>query len=324
MKIKKVFIQAFRAYNHEKDGSFDFTNSDGSNSDFVAIYAPNGFGKSSFYDAVEWALTNNVDRFIRGHYKTLNQKEAVNAKSDKVPQLILRNNQASPETSTKVTIHRDNDAIIENELPPIRTNGRDLKFDKRDNTPNSDGYRDIFLSQDAIDSFIRETKAEDRYKVFMDHFDVDADETRKKLFILKHENLAKIESLKDQIKVASLKINEPHDPQLFEQYNITASLLSDLSSGLAIDVESFDVNSHLKITSLLAELSSILTTRSEQATTKVSLIEGATTKLPEILSASELASSSTNEIVKLENGLEDVKKYKTEFTSYNLLRQRIT
>lgn len=319
MKIKKVSIQAFRAYNHENDGSFDFTNSDGSNSDFVAIYAPNGFGKSSFYDAVEWALTNNVDRFIRGHYKTLNQKEAVNAKSEKVPQLILRNNQASPETPTKVTILRDNDAIIENELPPIRTNGRDLKFDKRDNTPNSDGYRDIFLSQDAIDSFIRETKAEDRYKVFMDHFDVDADETRKKLFLLKHENLAKIESLKEQIEVANSKINETHDPQLFEQYNITANLLSDLSCDLTIDVESFDVNSHLKITSLLAELSSALTTKYEQATAKLALIEGATTKLPEILSASELATSSTNEIVNLESGLKEAKKYQTEFTSCNLL-----
>lgn len=321
MKIKKVFIQAFRAYNHKNDGSFDFTNNDGSSSDFVAIYAPNGFGKSSFYDAVEWALTNNVDRFIRGHYKTLNQKEAVNAKSEKVPQLILRNNQASPETPTKVTILRDNDAIIENELPPIRTNSRDLKFDKRDNTPNSDGYRDIFLSQDAIDSFIRETKAEDRYKVFMDHFDVDADETRKKLFLLKHENLSKIENLKDQIKVVSSKINETHDPQLFEQYNITANLLSDLSSDLTIDVESFDVNSHLKITSVLAELSSVLTTRYEQTTVNLSLIEGATTKLPEILSASELASSSTNEIVKLENGLKEAKKYQTEFTSHNLLDQ---
>ena len=283
MKIKKVFIQAFRAYNHKNDGSFDFTNNDGSSSDFVAIYAPNGFGKSSFYDAVEWALTNNVDRFIRGHYKTLNQKEAVNAKYEKVPQLILRNNQASPETPTKVTILRDNDAIIENELPPIRTNSRDLKFDKRDNTPNSDGYRDIFLSQDAIDSFIRETKAEDRYKVFMDHFDVEADETRKKLFLLKHENLSKIENLKEQIKVVSSEINETHDPQLFEQYNITANLLSDLSSDLTIDVESFDVNSHLKITSVLAELSSVLTTRYEQTTANLSLIEGATTKLPEIL-----------------------------------------
>lgn len=321
MKIKKVFIQAFRAYNHKNDGSFDFTNNDGSSSDFVAIYAPNGFGKSSFYDAVEWALTNNVDRFIRGHYKTLNQKEAVNAKYEKVPQLILRNNQASPETPTKVTILRDNDAIIENELPPIRTNSRDLKFDKRDNTPNSDGYRDIFLSQDAIDSFIRETKAEDRYKVFMDHFDVEADETRKKLFLLKHENLSKIENLKEQIKVVSSEINETHDPQLFEQYNITANLLSDLSSDLTIDVESFDVNSHLKITSVLAELSSVLTTRYEQTTANLSLIEGATTKLPEILSASELASSSTNEIVKLENGLEEAKKYQTEFASYNLINQ---
>ena len=63
MKIKKVEIEGFRAYRFKEDGTFDFTNKDDIPSNFVAIYAPNGFGKSSFYDAVEWAITHNLDRF---------------------------------------------------------------------------------------------------------------------------------------------------------------------------------------------------------------------------------------------------------------------
>lgn len=46
MKIKKVEIQAFRAYNLKNNGIFDFTLENERTSNFVAIYAPNGFGKS--------------------------------------------------------------------------------------------------------------------------------------------------------------------------------------------------------------------------------------------------------------------------------------
>lgn len=65
MKFKKVEIQAFRAYDKAEDATFDFTHENGSNADFISLYAPNGFGKTSFYDAVEYGITNNIDRFLR-------------------------------------------------------------------------------------------------------------------------------------------------------------------------------------------------------------------------------------------------------------------
>ena len=52
MKFKKVEIQAFRAYDKANDGTFDFSREeDGEYADFISLYAPNGFGKTSFYDA---------------------------------------------------------------------------------------------------------------------------------------------------------------------------------------------------------------------------------------------------------------------------------
>lgn len=74
MKIKKVEIEGFRAYRFKDDGTFDFTNKDDIPSNFVAIYAPNGFGKSSFYDAVEWAITHNLDRFAGEYNKKITSK----------------------------------------------------------------------------------------------------------------------------------------------------------------------------------------------------------------------------------------------------------
>jgi len=65
MKFKKVEIQAFRAYRDIKDGTFDFTTAANEVADFISIYAPNGFGKSTFFDAVEWGFTQNLERLLR-------------------------------------------------------------------------------------------------------------------------------------------------------------------------------------------------------------------------------------------------------------------
>ena len=65
MKIKNVEIVGFRAYADEGDGNFNFSTKNVEAANFVSIYAPNGFGKSSLYDAIEWAITNNIGRYIR-------------------------------------------------------------------------------------------------------------------------------------------------------------------------------------------------------------------------------------------------------------------
>ena len=68
MKIKSVDIVGFRAYAHKGDGLFDFHNKKGEVSNFISIYAPNGFGKSSFYDAMEWSITNNLSSMKNIHF----------------------------------------------------------------------------------------------------------------------------------------------------------------------------------------------------------------------------------------------------------------
>lgn len=55
MNIEKVRIKNFRNYlgEHEIDLSKKIT----------ILYGPNGFGKSSFFDAIEWCLTGTISRF---------------------------------------------------------------------------------------------------------------------------------------------------------------------------------------------------------------------------------------------------------------------
>ena len=63
MKIKEVQISNFRAFNDVKSSTFNFVNNKNEISGLISIYAPNGFGKTSFYDAVEWGVTGKIERF---------------------------------------------------------------------------------------------------------------------------------------------------------------------------------------------------------------------------------------------------------------------
>ncbi len=64
-KIKEIDIEAFRAYKDIQKFNF-MHNGSGNIADLVAIYAPNGYGKTSFFDAVEWAVTGNIERLNTG------------------------------------------------------------------------------------------------------------------------------------------------------------------------------------------------------------------------------------------------------------------
>jgi exonuclease SbcC len=55
MKMDKVTIKNFRNYAGEI--SFDLTKQ------ITILHGDNGFGKSSFFDAIEWCFTNKIDRF---------------------------------------------------------------------------------------------------------------------------------------------------------------------------------------------------------------------------------------------------------------------
>ena len=64
-KIKEIDIKAFRAYKDEQ--KFDLMHKrSGKVADLVVIYAPNGYGKTSFFDAVEWAVTGSIERLNTG------------------------------------------------------------------------------------------------------------------------------------------------------------------------------------------------------------------------------------------------------------------
>ncbi|MCQ2994252.1 hypothetical protein NLO95_08990 [Pseudomonas syringae] len=316
MKIKKVQIQAFRAYKSQEDGTFDFTDSRGNASNFVAIYAPNGFGKSSFYDAVEWALTNNIERYIRGNYKNLNLKEAAHAKPGDEPQHILRNNETLPKIKTSVSVVTNTDETVTNTLPKTRSNGRDFRFDRGDTKPGTEGFRDIFLSQDAVDSFIRETKPEDRYKIFMEHFGNNTDKTRQKLHLLNYENNLRIEKIQSDVNNKKTKIIEPLDPTIFDEYNSTAEYFSERREDLVIHADTFTPATPLQISSIITELQSTYSNDAISEKNKLDALDDALQRCPEIIASHQEKPLLQNRLSLLSAGLKEIDLYDSLYGSY--------
>lgn len=61
-KLLSMQVQNFRIYEGQRGFAFTSENSPDSPASLVMIYAPNGMGKTSICDALEWALTGKIQR----------------------------------------------------------------------------------------------------------------------------------------------------------------------------------------------------------------------------------------------------------------------
>ena len=155
MKIKEVQISNFRAFKDIKDSTFSFSYNNNEISDLVSIYAPNGFGKTSFYDAVEWGVTGKIGRFdtVGDFEKT--RKENKRGGNTNILQHIGSREKGFVKVITEKKTFSDNitGKEYDHKKPPIN------KF-----------FRDVVLSQEMIDNFLKEQTAEERFNKFVDSF----------------------------------------------------------------------------------------------------------------------------------------------------------
>ncbi|HMJ70341.1 MAG TPA: hypothetical protein VK508_15660 [Cyclobacteriaceae bacterium] len=160
MKFKKIEISAFRIYDNPTDSTFDFTTESGGVANFVALYAPNGFGKTSFYDAVEWAVTKSINRFyIRN--KELQRLAHYQHLENELP--LIRNSKSNLETYVNIVFA--NDEKLDSRFRKHGKQKYDLNFDK----PVVHSFQRVILSQEWISAFLTESDGETRYKKFMEN-----------------------------------------------------------------------------------------------------------------------------------------------------------
>ncbi|WP_283392091.1 AAA family ATPase [Photobacterium phosphoreum] len=312
MKIKEVEIEAFRAYRSKSDGIFDFTNDEGVPSDFVAIYAPNGFGKSSFYDAVEWAVTNNVERLCGEYNKSNNQSAAKSTKKPNEGQKILRNKYADENVATNVVVSTTRPNLFERKLPKIRKNQSDIRIGGREN----DYFRRVILSQDEIDRFLREAKPQDRYTKFMDHLGSDIETTRKELSALINDNKTELSALNKKSKLLIKELKQPIDLSIFEKFNSVAVELNMMGENIVLPDERFSYQSEPQLNASLVSRQHELITSLQAKTNTLEALEDRLNQIPKIELHSHYLVEQKTQFARLSKGVTDADKYQGLLDSY--------
>lgn len=169
MKIKRVEIQAFKVYKNVEQSTFDFTSSlTNDPANLVVLYAPNGFGKTSFFDAIDCAITGRITRYSRdARIAKINKIETKihNAKGKK--QFIIRNKTITDQDlETFVNVYTLNNKFNYG-YPKVKNGSADYNFPEQCKI-GSEFFEKVLLSQESIDAFLRETNPEDRYKKFLE------------------------------------------------------------------------------------------------------------------------------------------------------------
>lgn len=247
MKFKKIKLEAFRAYESSEFGTFDFTLADGNASNFISIYGPNGFGKTSIYDAVEWCITNNINRLKE--YDELakdERKEVTSVSNHREKQHILKNRNASESAVGKVTLDTTKKEFIR-EIPVVpRAGSKDYSFD--DKKTENKYFQDVILSQEGIDSFLRKEDSKERYKSFINYFGNESDSIiNDNLEKLIKRNNRDIDELNEAISNLILLIDNKQDVGVLEDVNSIIKKLNSNGEKITLIDEGFDEKLKLKL-----------------------------------------------------------------------------
>jgi len=233
MKFKKVEIQAFRAYRDIKDGTFDFTTAANEVADFISIYAPNGFGKSTFFDAVEWGFTQNLERLLRkDRFRTSKATERQTTASNRD---TLRE---AKEGFVRLYVTTES-SPIERNIPVTRHYQPDLKEKDKKTTVKRIYFRDLILAQEKISALLKEDDESVRYAKYIESFgDINLNSNYQLITELIRHNNSKIDSLTQALNDIRQNNDFEFDPEILSKINEEIELLNQ--QGEHIPLVEFD------------------------------------------------------------------------------------
>jgi len=210
MKIKKIELNNFRGFKGRKEIDLD-------DADIVVVHGLNGFGKTSIFDSIEWALTGRLaryDKYLKSGYKQGFKKESN----------VLRSKYAD-DTETFSKVHLTDGTKIGRYLP--------LNLSESDYCPGEsiegfdygisritkgsvaeDKTNDFFssthlLSQEQINKFITSKTPDERYNAVSVNFGTNVfnpfrENQKKALSIL----TSKLKELDSELKIYEKSIKD--------------------------------------------------------------------------------------------------------------------
>ncbi len=167
IKLSRIELEAFRGYRDKV--TFDFTLPGEKIADIIAIYAPNGFGKTSFFDGVEWSTKGSIERF--------EENTTIRNAAKEFGGSILRNRESSLEQG-HVSVFDINNLFFTRRTS--KKESSDLlagTIESKSNSPIKSigkykGFKKIeILPQSRIDSFLSSNTPEEKYQALLDFWD---------------------------------------------------------------------------------------------------------------------------------------------------------
>lgn len=223
MKIKKVEIGSFRLFDDEQ---VPFVNPHYQNgcANLVAIHAPNGFGKTSLFDAIEFCVTNNIQRL-----KTATFKDDIKSDQSENEYSSFIHNKDNPNKEIGIRIEFEDGTIQERYVVP----NDEMKLLKGD--PENEYFNEVMLSQDWFSRFLSATDATQRFEMFTKNFK-DTEGLLEYYEQLKtaHNIIRKrISSINSELSQEKKKLKDKVDEQVVEHLEEAIKKLSE--AGMAIE-----------------------------------------------------------------------------------------
>ncbi len=170
--ITRVELQNFRIYKGK--WSFDF-NTGRETARLVVLFAPNGMGKTSFFDSIEWGLSGEVGRFAGIADKNVYDKR------------VLKNEEAGGE-SAYVKIYQEGNHWIRRKVTEL-SSGRHKDYGQgyvkcsknnilEEYLSETDKWVDSILPHHKIEGFISGMKPTDLYIEWGSLWDIDGGKRR--------------------------------------------------------------------------------------------------------------------------------------------------
>lgn len=162
IRLKQVIIKNFR--NFQGTHQFDFSK------DVTIFLGDNGNGKSSVFDAIQWCLTGNVERFKNVSSADIMKSVLINKNSDECAvEIIFTTNLSLKRVAPRygnirVSCNDGNEIVrgdkkVKEYIEGLFKNSKGGKFDIQEFLKSS------LLAQDQVLDFISSDTANDRYRV---------------------------------------------------------------------------------------------------------------------------------------------------------------
>ena len=163
IKFAKIEIEAFRAFKEKV--KLDFRK--GSKvSNLIVIYGMNGYGKTSFFDAIEWAMTGRIQRINKNSTKV--ERDYIRSRLNRTErQYVLKNQESSNEYGEIMILFDNNKKLFKKTSKITKPYGTDYR-----EIPINEDFklkREQILTQDAIDAFLKAKTPLERYKLFSNY-----------------------------------------------------------------------------------------------------------------------------------------------------------